>query len=112
MSTRLYSVIGLPKADKIKGLLNSITQFMQTKEYQAMVKDSVQKTEKESERKRECHQARFAFQRGKREYENKVESKLATKYASGDLGKELQKAEAAYTRNKHGGVARALPSPT
>ena len=63
-----------------------------------------------------CHQARLAFKRGKREHENKVQSKLAKKYKSGELEEELKKAETAYTRgmwgsSKHAGITALLKPP-
>ena len=67
-------------------------------------------------KKRRANEARLAFKRGKREHENKVQSKLAKKYKTGELLEELEKAETAYTRgmfgsNKHVGVAALLRGP-
>ena len=93
-------------ADKVKALLNSLTEIMKTQEHKAMVRDSADKNAEETEQKRQCHQARLAFKRGKLDHENNVESKLAHKYAAGELEKQVLKAEAVSTRKKHLGVAR------
>ena len=97
--------------DGIRNLLQSLTEVMKSLEYQKMVADSAKKTEEESKQKRQCHQARLAFQRGKRERENDEETELAKKYANGELREKLVQAETAYTRKKHIGIARLLKPP-
>ena len=61
----------------IRDLLHSLTEVMQSNEYEEMVRCSKEKTEEESKQKQQYHQARQAFKRGKREYDNNWKTELA-----------------------------------
>ena len=94
--------------DGIRNLLDTLSEAMQTKEYQDMVRDSDKKTEEVTELKRKYHQARLAIKRARFDVENSDNTQLAKKYKNGELARELSHARRAYDRKKHTGLAALL----
>ena len=92
----------------IINLLETLSEAMQTKEYQDMVRDSNKKTEEVTELKRKYHQARLAIKRARFDVENSDNTQLAKKYKKGELARELSHARRAYGRKKHTGLAALL----
>ena len=107
----VMSFIRRPRMRTPEGLtlfLTELEEYKKTPAYQEMATQSEKRTEERTQLKRKRTDARFKYKQGERDFQQKRDTELAKSFRSGELARECEAAEEAYTTRQHEGAARTL----